>query len=155
MEQKDQPISVLPGHIHPGEEPVEEHENAIQQMREWLSQIYPPSQVDRALKIDKVVKNDKTVPPPYWRLQDELDLTVKIWTFTNQYRITARIHGYGNRTYLGCQASSRKSRTGETWTRGNDLPDGEFNQETWDKIMGGIVRYEAEEVRSDKWKKGA
>ena len=44
--------------------------------------------------------------------------------------------------YLGCIVSSRITRPGETWLRGNDLPDGKFTRETWDKILNGIFAYE-------------
>jgi hypothetical protein len=33
-------------------------------------------------------------------------------------------------------------RAGEDWVRGNDLPDGPFSKETWDRIIYAIVRYE-------------
>lgn len=45
-------------------------------------------------------------------------------------------------TYLGCIASSRKQRPGENWTRGSDLPDGEFSREVFDRIIQAIVAYE-------------
>lgn len=45
-------------------------------------------------------------------------------------------------TYLGCVATSRIVRPGEDWTRGNDMPDGEFSRETFDRIIQGIVGYE-------------
>lgn len=44
--------------------------------------------------------------------------------------------------YLGCGASCRTTRPGETWLRGSDLPDGKFTRETWDAIMLAIVGYE-------------
>ncbi len=48
--------------------------------------------------------------------------------------------------YLGCVANSRVVWAGETWTRGNDLPDGDFSRQTFDRIMQGIVRYELVEL---------
>ncbi len=44
--------------------------------------------------------------------------------------------------YLGCIASCRTQRPGENWTRGSDLPDGEFSRETFDEIIRAIVAYE-------------
>jgi len=44
--------------------------------------------------------------------------------------------------YLGCTVTARKRRAGENWTRGNDLPDGPFNKETWNRIIYAIVNYE-------------
>lgn len=63
------------------------------------------------------------------------------YTDEHKYSITA-IDRKGNKGYLGCTASTRKSRAGEDWTRGNDLPDGPFNKNTWNKIILGILRYE-------------
>ena len=45
-------------------------------------------------------------------------------------------------SYIGCQVNARKKRAGETWHRGNDLPDGVFSKETWNKIIYAIVNYE-------------
>jgi len=69
----------------------------------------------------------------------------KLWTFTNCYSIDASWKD-GAGCYLGCTAASRKPRAGENWTRGNDLPDGPFCQETFDQIVRAIVKYEAVEV---------
>jgi hypothetical protein len=44
--------------------------------------------------------------------------------------------------YLGCIASCRKERPGEDWTRGRDLPDGQFTVETFERIIHAIVRAE-------------
>lgn len=73
---------------------------------------------------------------------DEYMAMVHIYTRDNEYRITAKDHKKEGRTYLGCTVSKRKPRAGETWTRGNDLPDGSFRQETWDRIKNAIIQYE-------------
>ena len=122
------------------DEPNEKYEQTITQMREWLSKIYPPSQVDRALYIEKVQSPE-----------EELRIRTKIWTFSNEYTIVVYVGKESN--YLGCVAGSRKSRTGEDWYRGNDLADGKFSEETWQRILRDIVRYEAEEIKCEKWKK--
>lgn len=69
---------------------------------------------------------------------------IKIYTDSCVYRITA------TNTYLGCTAASRKPRPGEKWTRGNDLPDGKFNEETFHRILGAILFYEAKDVVKDR-----
>lgn len=68
------------------------------------------------------------------RTREVLHLT--LYTNDHEYRISAET------TYLGCIASVRKPRAGETWTRGNDLPSGAFNEDTWRAILQAIVRYE-------------
>ena len=144
-QEPEMEYAVDPGWIDSDEQPIEKYEDLTCQMKEWLSSIYSPTQVDRALKSEKIEKGTD---------KERLRLTAKIWTFLNEYRIIALTYLYDDRNYLGCQVSTRKSRTGETWTRGNDLPDGKFNEKTWNRIMTAIVRYEAEEVKSEKWKEG-
>jgi len=69
------------------------------------------------------------------------------YTGENRYDISAHRRDDG-RTYLGCVAQSRKSRAGEDWFRGNDLPDGEFTRETWDAITRAVVRYETVDIHA-------
>ena len=45
----------------------------------------------------------------------------------------------GRKAYLGCITDSRKPRAGEDWTRGNDLPDGDFSKDTFNRIMLGVL----------------
>lgn len=45
-------------------------------------------------------------------------------------------------TYLGATVTSRIARPGEGWLRGNDLPDGAFSRETFDKIIRAVAAYE-------------
>ena len=72
---------------------------------------------------------------------DEADkLILRLYTQDNCYQITAA------NGYLGCTVSKRKSRPGESWTRGNDLPDGPFGRATFIDILGAIVCYELKEV---------
>ncbi len=52
--------------------------------------------------------------------------------------------------YLGCVASTRKNRAGEDWNRGNDLPDGPYNEETWKGILKGIVAFELVPLEIDE-----
>jgi len=68
-----------------------------------------------------------------------------IYTHDNKYKITVAWRK-GNNGYLGCVVSCRKPRAGEDWTRGNDLPDGPYSYETWQKIKNGILKYELVKV---------
>lgn len=52
-------------------------------------------------------------------------------------------------TYLGLTVSSRVARPGETWLRGNDLPDGKFSKETFDQMMDAVLTYELREVSDE------
>lgn len=70
--------------------------------------------------------------------------SIKIYTDSCVYGITA------TETYLGCTVNMRRPRPGETWTRGNDLPDGKFNAETFLSILRAIIFYEARDVVKDR-----
>lgn len=63
------------------------------------------------------------------------------YTEEHQYFINA-IERPAGKSYLGCVVKTRKARAGEDWLRGNDLPDGPFNKETWNRIIYAIVNYE-------------
>tara|TARA_Y100000310_G_scaffold55023_1_gene50429 strand:+ start:14062 stop:14442 length:381 start_codon:yes stop_codon:yes gene_type:complete len=67
---------------------------------------------------------------------------MKLYTDTNCYNISAVPDRPAENSYLGCTVSSRKPRAGEDWTRGSDLADGEFSQDTWFRILSDIVGYE-------------
>ena len=79
-------------------------------------------------------------------------LVVYLYTDNHVYAISGRPRTLptalrsGDGGYLGCVASSRKPRVGEDWTRGSDLADGDWNQETWDKIVRSIVSYELKDL---------
>ena len=63
-------------------------------------------------------------------------LHVLLFTNDHSYHISA------TKDYLGCIAKTRKPRAGETWNRGNDLPDGKFCKETFDSIIRQAFAYE-------------
>lgn len=75
---------------------------------------------------------------------------VKAVFFTGEHRYAIHAHigrqpdGYG---YVGCVACARKPRPGETWTRGNDLPDGPYVRKTFDRIVQRIVSYEMKNLQ--------
>ena len=60
--------------------------------------------------------------------------------FTSRYRYTISVNE--ERNYLGCTMTCRTPLAGENWNRGNDLPDGKLNRETWERIKDAIVRNE-------------
>ncbi len=64
----------------------------------------------------------------------------KLYTRDHAYAIVAKQSD--KKSYLGCVASARKPRAGEDWTRGRDLADGDFSQETWNKIKNDILSFE-------------
>lgn len=86
-------------------------------------------------------------------MQSSSEYRIFLYTETNRYSIVAKQHDgkapkgqQDDGGYLGCIAKSRKSRTGEDWFRGNDLPDGLLTEETWREILLGIIRYELQTI---------
>lgn len=69
----------------------------------------------------------------------------RIYTNNNCYGIGTS-QSEGRDPYLGCVASCRTPRAGEHHARGNDLPDGRLNDETWRAILFAIVGYELVKV---------
>jgi len=68
---------------------------------------------------------------------------VRLYTDRHVYHIIAYPPGRPDgKSYLGCTASTRKPRAGESHGRGNDLADGPFTDETWHSILADIVSYE-------------
>lgn len=102
----------------------------LTQLKEWLSELlYHTKDIEDHFKIEE--RHD-------WKNQGvpELGYDVEFYTKSNKYRFAV------TETYFGCQVSSRKQRAGETWFRGNDLPDGKFDEETWVRMKNAILSYE-------------
>lgn len=102
----------------------------MEQLDQWLKELVFPGKVKDF--IEEV--SNKLTP-------NEHEREMFLYTEEHCYLINAITRTDG-KNYIGCNVSSRKSRAGEDWTRGNDLPDGPFNKETWNKIVYAIVNYE-------------
>jgi len=80
----------------------------------------------------------------------EPQVRLRIWTRDHSYSIGARPpyvdHKQGDEGYLGCTMSNRAPLPGEEHTRGSDLADGPFSEDTWRAILLDIISYEALEV---------
>lgn len=72
-------------------------------------------------------------------------INFKLFTENNYYVISANWKEY-TPNYLGCIVESRKSRAGENWSRGDDMHDGHFCRETWNKIKDDIIGREMKGV---------
>lgn len=75
----------------------------------------------------------------------------KFYLYTSDYRyMIVAIDRENDKGYLGCQVSTRKQRAGEDWFRGNDLADGSFDKDTWNRILNSIIRYEIVKLTTHK-----
>lgn len=72
---------------------------------------------------------------------------VKFYTKEHKYSISVKLpKNKKDSGYMGCIVTTRKPRAGEDWNRGNDLPDGSYSKETWDKIKNAIIAHELVKV---------
>jgi hypothetical protein len=96
----------------------------------WLEELVFPGNVDDFVQ-------------PVRSFKDETQELKEVCIYTNQfkYQIFASDRP-DDEGYLGCQVTARKMRAGEDWNRGNDLPDGDFKEETWRRILNAIINYE-------------
>ncbi len=97
---------------------------------DWVQSITRYGDFDKFVLVD---------PPEENPVQN---VRIQIWTEENAYIIRARLPKDDDNGYLGCVVSNRKPRAGEDWTRGSDLPDGPYNEETWREIVNTILAYE-------------
>lgn len=109
-------------------------------LNDWLDQLIYPGETSNFIQEAGVEE------PSYHELKRKFYL----YTEEHKYMIVA-IDRENDSGYLGCQVSTRKPRAGEDWARGNDLPDGPFNKNTWNSILNGIIRYEI--VKLTEYKK--
>ena len=103
----------------------------MEELDQWLKELVFPGKVSDFIED---VSNDDT--------KDEHTRELCFYTDQHCYFIHALVRKDDGDNYIGCEVSARKQRAGEDWTRGNDLPDGPFNKETWNRIVYAIVNYE-------------
>jgi hypothetical protein len=103
----------------------------MKMLDQWLKELVFPGKVKDFIE---EVSNKVT--------RDEHKRELCFYTEDNCYFINVVVRKNEGKHYIGCQVNSRKSRPGEDWIRGNDLSDGPFSKETWDRIIYAIVRYE-------------
>lgn len=97
----------------------------------WLKEIFPIEEMDDYVE---VLVSDEPVEKLKYRF------------FTREFKYTISANGQ----YLGAVVKCRKPRAGENHRRGNDLPDGKFCQETWDKIKNSIVACELVKIEKQE-----
>lgn len=111
----------------------------MEMLDQWIKELVFPGEVKNFIQEDSGEGSSKEVTRRFYFYTDE-----------HKYYIVAIERSVG-RSYLGCQVSTRKPRAGEDWSRGNDLPDGDFTKETWNSIIEAVVRYEL--VKLSKYQK--
>ena len=79
--------------------------------------------------------------------EDKKSFSCKLFTQDNKYSISGTLPTNNSQGYLGCIYTQRKPRVGEDWVRGNDLPDGVYNKDTFLKIMRSIIKTELKTIQ--------
>ena len=103
----------------------------MQMLDQWLRDLVFPGQVKDFIEEHNGSGDDS-----------ETMRKLSLYTNEHEYIITAIERFNGEKSYLGCGVLARKARAAEDWHRGNDLPDGDFTQDTWNKILNAILNYE-------------
>ncbi len=85
--------------------------------------------------------------PDAKRKPGQLGVELVFYTAVNRYTVTVFERANGA-FQMKCMAHSRMARAGETWLRGNKLPDGPFSREAWNAIMAAVVRYELVKIHT-------
>ena len=93
--------------------------------------------------------NFKLSKTHHWLIELELATNNNIYHISVHYR---KSNQKLSDLYMGCTMSSRRSRAGETWKRGNDLADGKFSEKLWNKILSDMLGAEMVKFQSDAWK---
>lgn len=109
-----------------------ESDSVVRQIREWLEPL------SRWQGVDKLLNGYAKGFSTDWTRRDRL----RLYTDNNRYQISIRPPVNGDGGYLGCTSTSRSWRAGEDWHRGSDLHDGDFSEETWNKIISDILAHE-------------
>jgi len=116
-------------------------QSKIEEVKKWVRELIFPG------KIEDFIEERKE----YNSKEGEHYYEFNFYTENHLYRIVAIDRKGENNDYLGCGVLARKRRAGETWDRGNDLPDGDLTKESWNTIVRAIVCYEL--VKLSKFKK--
>lgn len=85
------------------------------------------------------------------KMIDERRFRISIYLGDQRYSFSVSIKKEG-KNYLGGTASTTYYRPGENWTRGSDLPDGEFSKETFDAIIKAILGYQFRRIETTSGK---
>ena len=102
----------------------------MQMFDQWLSEmVFPGKTKDFIEELERSTDGKENIS--------------RVCFYTNDYEYYIKaIERPGGKSYIGCNVIARKARAGEDWQSGNDLPDGPFNKESWNKIIYAIVNYE-------------
>lgn len=119
----------------------------VDKLKEWLNKLAMASNTGGFTSVVKVTEDSISIKKDIVA-GDENHHKYKVYLYTKsrkRYMILG-IDRPNDEGYLGSQVSNTYPLAGEDWTRGDDLPDGPFNEETWYNILSAIVGNELQEL---------
>lgn len=116
------------------EKVVELHRTKMEKLDVWIHELVYPGKVNDFIHVTKQFEHE---------IEGINNIIRDFCFYTSEFKYRFYANDRTNDDgYLGCQVTARKMRPGEDWTRGNDLADGPFNEDTWRRILTTIVNYE-------------
>lgn len=110
----------------------------LAQLNSWFEEFTPYSNEKEFVKSRFLIR-ELSEPEKY---ESDTVYKCQFYTRNHEYVILAHLNREGKRNRLSGGINNRLQRAGEDWVRGNDLADGDFNQETWNKIKNEIMHKE-------------
>ncbi len=74
------------------------------------------------------------------------ELNITIYTLMKAYTINIVEQLTVRKNYMKCSVQNRAPYPGETQLRGSELVDGEFDSETWNRVLCSIVNNELQSI---------
>ena len=108
-------------------------ENDYKDLHGWLSEISRYTSIENMVEL----RGESNHP------SEGRKIALRLFTHDYYYDLAAiRPNNPSQAGYLGLVVSARKPRAGESWNRGNDLSDGPYHRDTWEKCKNDIISYE-------------
>lgn len=102
---------------------------------EWLEEVFHGMLLDNFVKFLIKKNND-----------GQISMITLFWTEDHIYKIVCYHRIDRPNGYMGCYLDNRMARPGEAHIRGNDLPDGEYNKDTFKRIMNACIACEVKKI---------
>lgn len=122
-------------------ERLEKRQNVELKSVKWFKQKHP--KIYKSLQTGKFFRDSNVLV----KKKSENRTVVELYTNDYSYAVSMRKPNQNDDGYLGCICSLRKPYAGEDWTRGNDLSDGSYSEQTWNKILRDILSNELKEIK--------
>ena len=123
---------------------------AYNEVVSWISEICPSNRIEYYVTCDHNEKLDSYTFSFYTK-EHRYVINARPYSTRESLSRDGKVIGASNYpAYLGATGSCRKPRAGESWNRGNDLPDGKYSRETWERIKNAIITYELVRVSKQK-----